>query len=385
MIFKEKEYKILIDSLKECDTPTVDLELHNFLNSDYQDGETKKVITLPEVTSILKNESYFKLPSTNTSYKKFKTKEKNSSNQLYGIDVLSPWLYELDRKKFKIVQDNFLKNNIDLALDMQEELFKKENNNYSIKKIASDIYVNYSHQYIIYQLNNPINYKINQQAEKVFNDVTTALVNRVRKEDHVFALGLIRRSIELGEDRDKSLSWFKTFTNTNKTISQNAKKHMDWIKKEIKQWDLTKHFKINEINLLYSNNNGLLNKRVEGLFYEVDLNILKLSNKTTSDNIRTNIEILISTLDDALGNKNNYLKTIAIFKDSHVQINVLFNHSNDNNLLEIVDENIKSIINRKEKMTEMDMKDMFNSSLFSVFLDESLKDKPNSKQQKIKI
>jgi len=377
MIFKEKEYKILVEALKESNNLSIELALKSFITSDFKN---KKI---DDIDKIIETENYAKLPPTNSGYEKHLYKD--SDNRDREQHNLNSWLYKLDKKIFKVVQDKFFKNGIDLCVDMQEELFKYEK--YATpyyETPMSDRYVINSYQYVYYQLNNKTNYKTSPEAEKVFNDVTNIFVQRVRKEDHVFALDFIKKAIEANEDKDKVLSWFKTFLTTNKTISPKSKKHMDWIKEQIKDWDLTQHFKNNEINLLYSSNDGFIAKKVEGLFYEIDINLVKTKTKSTSDTVGKNIRLLISTLDEVLGNTDNYIKTTFAFNEPEVQFNILFKSGMQSNQIEAMNEIVKDIVNSKDKIKDSDMSHMIRVGLFAAFLEEKL-DEKNTSARKAKI
>ena len=377
MIFKEKEYKLLVEALKEANPQFRDSDLTSFINSDYK---TEKIDNVEE---IIKTENYAKLPPTNSGFREIKFKDAKGQAQVQYH--LSDWLYNLDKKIFKIVQNKFFQNGIDLCMDMQEELLKREDVRMPYEGYMSDRYMGQSYQYAYYQLNDKTNYKSSPEAEKVFNDVLGVFVKSFRKNDHVIALGFIKKAIEAKEDKNKVLAWFKTFITINKTISPTSKKHMDWIKSEIKDWDLTKHLKNNEINLLYSSEDGFISKKVEGLFYEIDLNLVKVKTKATSDTIGTNLRVLIATIDEVLGNTSNYIKTTSSFNDPQMQFNILFQSGVENNQIEAMNNIVKEIVNSKEKITQKEMSQLISTGLLAAFLEEKLEEKTQPQSRKAKI
>jgi hypothetical protein len=294
----------------------------------------------------------------------------------------------LDKKKFIIIQAEFEKNKIDLITQLQQDLFTQTATaNGVLNKHAGDreVYVNGSVNYCYYMCNTNANYKEDAQKEKVFNTVIENMVEMTSKHHHPYALGLIRKSIEVNEDHDKVIKWFKSFIETNKTINSSAKKHMDFIKENIKNWDLKKYFKGNEIKLLYSNDNGLVAKHTQGLYYEIDVNLIKSQTKATSLTIGTNLRSLTSAIDEVLGELPQYLKTIKVFNDPEIQFNILFESDIAKHQVDAMDEIIKMTVNSKSEIKYEELTEIIKKTLYHSFLEEKLPEKISSETRKAKI
>lgn len=382
MIFKEKEYQILVESFEIYNREQVESNVYSFIY------ETSRFFNFNR--PIPKNREEIKLLIDNNDYTQIPYLELSISNMSRNYNRIPKepfiWILKQDKDLIKIIQEQFMKAGIDIINELQRLSYNYMNiNKKSNEDDYSRKYMDITKVYYYMILKNNYDFCRNAEAQELFEKTVEQAVSMYQQDYHKIALGLIKKAIEKKYKKDNIIMWFKSFLNVNKTISPQVKKDFDFIKESIKDWDISKYFNTSEQNILYNSQDGMMAKKIEGLFYSLDLNVIKLKNKIKSKTMGTNIRQLTNILPEILGDLPNYIGINTLFNDPLVTINILFEKGIKEEKLNAINLLIESVINTTQIIEEEEMKTMVKITILNNFLNETLKEKEGVKTIRNKI
>lgn len=362
MILNFQDIQLIFNALEsKIDKNRAAQNLYNFLQNAYS-IKRERYPSVSEILSMDKNNDWKNLSAINLN-------EHRYSN------YSTTWFSDIDKDLLQSIIENFKKEkNIDFVYQLQKSILLTSD---SRKKMESSKY------YINMVVNNKYGIKKPQEKE-IFENLVNSQITLYQKDSHKPTLALILKAIENDYPQKKVLLWFKTFLNKNKTINSTAQKEYDTIRKIIKDWDVSEFFSLQEVKDLFSAENGILQKKVSSLYYELDFNQLKNKTKLKISDIHKNVSTLVQSLSEALGNIPEFAGSNANYDENSLKWNIMFEKETKDYYIECINSIIDFTITSKELINKNTMVDKIQKTLFAVKLDKEMENKEiSTKRNKI--
>lgn len=362
MILNFQDIQLIFNALeRKSDKNTAAQNLYNFLYNAYS-IKRERYPNVAEILNIDKDNNWKSLHSISL-------KEHNYNR------YTTSWFSSINKELLQSIIETFQKEkNIDFIYQIQKSVLLGSN---SRRKMDESKY------YINMVVNNKYGIQEPQQKE-IFEELVNNQITLYQKDSHKPTLALILKAIQNDYPQKKVLSWFKTFLSKNKTINSTAQKEYDAIRKIIKDWDVSEYFSLQEVKDLFSAENGILQKKVSSLYYELDFNQLKNKTKLKISDIHRNVQSLVQSLSEALGNIPEFAGSNANYDENSLKWNIMFEKETKDYYIECINTIIDFTITSKELINKNTMVDKIQKTLFSVKLDKEMENKEVSvKRNKI--